>query len=75
MNPVDHPMGGGEGRASVVILDLRMEFLQGYRTRNRKKFSNKFIIEEENKICQDQKKRAVCTQELTEESSRKLGFK
>ena len=26
MNPVDHPMGGGEGRASVVTQDQEKEF-------------------------------------------------
>ena len=46
MNPVDHPMGGGEGRASGGHPRSKNGIpAKGYRTRNRKKFSNKFIIE------------------------------
>ena len=46
MNPVDHPMGGGEGRASGGHPRSRNGIpAKGYRTRNRKKLSNKFIIE------------------------------
>ena len=45
MNPVDHPLGGGEGRASggrppVTPWGKR----EGKKTRNRKKPSNKYII-------------------------------
>lgn len=46
MNPVDHPMGGGEGKASGGHPRSKNGIpAKGYRTRNRKKFSNKFIIE------------------------------
>ena len=46
MNPVDHPMGGGEGRASGGHPRSKKGIpAKGYRTRNKKKFSNKFIIE------------------------------
>ena len=48
MNPVDHPMGGGEGRASGGHPRSKKGIpAKGYRTRNKKKFSNKFIIEKE----------------------------
>ena len=48
MNPVDHPMGGGEGRASGGHPRSKNGIpAKGFRTRNKKKFSNKFIIEEE----------------------------
>ncbi len=46
MNPVDHPMGGGEGRASGGHPRSKNGIpAKGFRTRNKKKFSNKFIIE------------------------------
>ena len=46
MNPVDHPMGGGEGKASGGHPRSKKGIpAKGYRTRNKKKFSNKFIIE------------------------------
>ena len=46
MNPVDHPMGGGEGRASGGHPRSKKGIpAKGYRTRNKNKFSNKFIIE------------------------------
>ena len=46
MNPVDHPMGGGEGRASGGHPRSKKGIpAKGYKTRNKKKFSNKFIIE------------------------------
>lgn len=45
MNPVDHPMGGGEGRASGGHPRSRTGIMsKGQKTRNRKKYSNKFII-------------------------------
>ena len=45
MNPVDHPMGGGEGRASGGHPRNRNGVpAKGYKTRDRKKASNKFII-------------------------------
>ena len=46
MNPVDHPMGGGEGRASGGHPRSRKGLpAKGYKTRNPKATSNKFIIE------------------------------
>lgn len=46
MNPVDHPMGGGEGRASGGHPRSRNGVLaKGYKTRNKKKTSNRYIIE------------------------------
>lgn len=45
MNPVDHPMGGGEGRASGGHPRSRKGLLaKGLKTRTPKKYSNKFII-------------------------------
>jgi large subunit ribosomal protein L2 len=45
MNPVDHPMGGGEGRASGGHPRSRNnQMAKGQKTRNPKKASNKFII-------------------------------
>jgi len=50
MNPVDHPMGGGEGRASGGHPRSRNGVpAKGYRTRSKTKFSNKFIIERRKK--------------------------
>jgi large subunit ribosomal protein L2 len=49
MNPVDHPMGGGEGRASGGHPRSRKGIpAKGYKTRNRKKNSSKFIISRRN---------------------------
>jgi len=46
MNPVDHPMGGGEGRASGGHPRSRKGLLaKGYKTRNKKKLSNRYILE------------------------------
>ncbi len=46
MNPVDHPMGGGEGKASGGHPRSRKGLMaKGYKTRNKKKASNKYIIE------------------------------
>ena len=46
MNPVDHPMGGGEGRASGGHPRSRKGLLaKGKKTRRPKNPSNKFIIE------------------------------
>ncbi len=46
MNPVDHPMGGGEGRASGGHPRSRKGLpAKGYKTRNRKKASNRLILE------------------------------
>ncbi|MGM0612519.1 MAG: 50S ribosomal protein L2 [Bacteroidota bacterium] len=50
MNPVDHPMGGGEGRASGGIPRSRKGVpAKGYKTRHKKKASNKYIIERKKK--------------------------
>ena len=50
MNPVDHPMGGGEGRASGGHPRSRKGIpAKGYKTRTPKKQSNKFIIERKKK--------------------------
>ena len=46
MNPVDHPMGGGEGRASGGHPRSRTGlYAKGLKTRAPKKQSNKYIIE------------------------------
>jgi len=46
MNPVDHPMGGGEGRASGGHPRSRTGLIaKGYKTRSKKKPSNKYIVE------------------------------
>jgi large subunit ribosomal protein L2 len=46
MNPVDHPMGGGEGRASGGHPRSRNGMIaKGYKTRPKKKHSNKYIVE------------------------------
>ncbi|MBR9922157.1 MAG: 50S ribosomal protein L2 [Bacteroidetes bacterium] len=45
MNPVDHPMGGGEGRASGGHPRSRTGIMaKGQKTRNNKKYSSKLII-------------------------------
>ncbi|HNW89637.1 MAG TPA: 50S ribosomal protein L2 [Bacteroidales bacterium] len=50
MNPVDHPMGGGEGKASGGLPRTRKGTpSRGYKTRNKKKMSNKYIIERRKK--------------------------
>ncbi|MBK7128432.1 MAG: 50S ribosomal protein L2 [Crocinitomicaceae bacterium] len=50
MNPVDHPMGGGEGRASGGHPRSRKGIpAKGYKTRSRVKYSNKYIIERRKK--------------------------
>ena len=50
MNPVDHPMGGGEGRASGGHPRSRKGLLaKGYKTRSTKKESNKYIVERRKK--------------------------
>ena len=50
MNPVDHPMGGGEGRASGGHPRSRKGLpAKGYRTRSKKKDSNRYIIERKKK--------------------------
>ncbi len=50
MNPVDHPMGGGEGRASGGHPRSKKGIpAKGYRTRSKNKASNKFILERRKK--------------------------
>ncbi|HEX2967804.1 MAG TPA: 50S ribosomal protein L2 [Bacteroidales bacterium] len=50
MNPVDHPMGGGEGRASGGHPRSRKGIpAKGFKTRDRKKYSAKHIIERRKK--------------------------
>ena len=50
MNPVDHPMGGGEGRASGGHPRSRNGIpAKGYKTRNPRNKSNKYIIERRKK--------------------------
>jgi large subunit ribosomal protein L2 len=50
MNPVDHPMGGGEGRASGGHPRSRKGLpAKGYKTRSKTKASNKYIIERRKK--------------------------
>ena len=50
MNPVDHPMGGGEGRQSGGHPRSRKGLLaKGYKTRAPKKASSRYIIERKKK--------------------------
>jgi large subunit ribosomal protein L2 len=50
MNPVDHPMGGGEGRSSGGHPRSRKGIpAKGYKTRTPKKYSNKYILERKKK--------------------------
>lgn len=50
MNPVDHPMGGGEGRASGGHPRSRNGIpAKGYKTRHKQKASNKYIVERRKK--------------------------
>ena len=50
MNPVDHPMGGGEGKASGGHPRSRKGLpAKGFKTRAKKKPSNRFIIEKRKK--------------------------
>ena len=50
MNPVDHPMGGGEGKASGGHPRSRKGLpAKGYKTRSKTKASNRFIIDRRNK--------------------------
>jgi len=46
MNPVDHPMGGGEGRSKSGEHPRSPSGLlsKGYRTRKKKKYSNRLIV-------------------------------
>lgn len=50
MNPIDHPMGGGEGRASGGIPRSRNGMpAKGFKTRKPKKKSNRYIVEKRKK--------------------------
>jgi len=50
MNPVDHPMGGGEGKNSGGHPRSRNGIpAKGFKTRAKKKYSDKFIIERRKK--------------------------
>ena len=50
MNPIDHPMGGGEGRATGGHPRSRKGIpAKGYRTRSKTKASNKYIVERRKK--------------------------
>jgi large subunit ribosomal protein L2 len=50
MNPVDHPMGGGEGKNSGGHPRSRKGLLaKGKKTRNPKKTTSKFIVERRKK--------------------------
>lgn len=50
MNPVDHPMGGGEGRNAGQHPRSRKGLpAKGYKTRSKKKSSSKYIIERRKK--------------------------
>jgi len=50
MNPVDHPMGGGEGRASGGHPRSRKGLpAKGYKTRSKKKQTNQYIVERRKK--------------------------
>jgi large subunit ribosomal protein L2 len=50
MNPVDHPMGGGEGRSSGGHPRSRKGLLaKGFKTRSLKKASNRYIVEKRKK--------------------------
>ena len=51
MNPVDHPLGGGEGRSSVGRHPVSPWGVpaKGFKTRKKSKPSNKFIVKHRNK--------------------------
>ncbi len=50
MNPVDHPMGGGEGKSAGGHPRSRKGLpAKGYKTRSKTKASNKYIIEKRKK--------------------------
>ena len=50
MNPVDHPMGGGEGKSSGGHPRSRNGIpAKGFKTRSKKKISNRYIIERRKK--------------------------
>ncbi|WP_185851964.1 50S ribosomal protein L2 [Blattabacterium cuenoti] len=50
MNPVDHPMGGGEGKASGGIPRNRKgKPAKGFRTRSKKRYSDRYILQRRKK--------------------------
>lgn len=51
MNPVDHPHGGGEGKTSGGRHPVSPwgQPTKGYKTRKKKRYSDKFIIKRRNK--------------------------
>ncbi|MBI4387785.1 MAG: 50S ribosomal protein L2 [Candidatus Omnitrophica bacterium] len=51
MNPVDHPLGGGEGKAHGGRQPVTPwgEYTKGYKTRKRNKTSNRFIVKDRRK--------------------------
>ena len=52
MNPVDHPHGGGEGRQPIGLKHPKTPWglpALGVKTRNRKKWTNKYIIQRRKK--------------------------
>lgn len=51
MNPIDHPHGGGEGKTSGGRHPVSPTGVptKGYKTRKKKKYSNKFIVKKRNK--------------------------
>jgi len=51
MNPVDHPMGGGEGRTSGGSHPVSPwgQLAKGKKTRNPRKNSSKYIVERRKK--------------------------
>jgi ribosomal protein L2, bacterial/organellar len=50
MNPVDHPMGGGEGKASGGIpRDRKGKPSKGFRTRSKKRYSDRYILQRRKK--------------------------
>ena len=51
MNPVDHPLGGGEGRTSGGRHPVTPWGVptKGYKTRSNKKLSNQFIVQRRKK--------------------------
>jgi large subunit ribosomal protein L2 len=51
MNPVDHPMGGGEGRNAGGHPRSRNGMpAKGFKTRSKRKYSDKLIVERRKKL-------------------------
>ena len=52
MNPVDHPLGGGEGRTSGGRHPVTPWGVptKGYKTRSSKKPSDEFIVQRRNEV-------------------------